>query len=213
MSDSAVTTLLVLVVVAFAAILPMAPAIGMYKVAPKNAITASGVLAGLTINASGAIATYVVIFAALLAMVNPLIGNVLANGAMWTVYGELQIATGDGKPVAGTMIGENIRVEMEPRPYGFIGSDVRLTVPRVNGHFPSIMLNAPERGVAPLNLSDAANVELDAWKREVRLLHPIKLVVSAAPAPYQPTGSLNPATDLALPAPTIPSSPSTGGVP
>src|SRR5262245_5403689 len=61
-AEGTMVDMMMLLVLAVWVLLPLAPAILMFRLVPGNAITLTGPLANLTLNASGAIAAYFGVF-------------------------------------------------------------------------------------------------------------------------------------------------------
>lgn len=120
-----------LVIVVFLA-LPMWIATVIHKKFPNEKITASGPLAGLTISAGGAIATYLVILAVEIVFLYPPIGkwiDRLGASPTWVLEGRLQFQDLEGRPLDYPDWKEDLTVLMDPRTVTTTGNRLTLRMP------------------------------------------------------------------------------------
>lgn len=97
--------LMLILLLAFLVLLPLAPAILIYKLFPNTKVGVSGPLQGLTFNASGAFAAYVV---------TALLGSILMLKAQdfieplmdqdWSITAKVVLLDHQGNPITGTQL-------------------------------------------------------------------------------------------------------------
>src|SRR5262249_29484138 len=84
-------------------LLPLIPAVLIYKLFPDTAVAVSGPLAALSVRASGAFAGYLAVFAATFILVlkfEPVISAF--EHPFWTVYGKVTLIGKDDREIAST---------------------------------------------------------------------------------------------------------------
>lgn len=123
-------------------LLPLIPAVLIYRLFPGTYVAAEGPLAGLTVKAGGAFAAYLIVFVVVMPWVNSayyVVGGWLHPA--WTVTGTLHITDKNG-------------VDSHPRDAFFRNISVR-TQPEVNSfHYPTFTITIPEgpRGIPAIYL-------------------------------------------------------------
>jgi len=71
-------------------LVPLAPAWGLYKIAPTDKFLAKGNFSGFRINATGSAAIYIVLFAAIYSQTNPILAEIDTSRALKTQISQLQ---------------------------------------------------------------------------------------------------------------------------
>jgi len=129
-------------------ILPLVPAILLYRLFPNASIRATGVLANFKINATGAFAGYLVLFAAMMPFVNETknyVGSVLHP--YWTLSGRIKIVDKNGTEVHYPKLFQTIKIRTLPEMISFQDPAFLFTVPGgEKGDLPSITVEIPDFG-------------------------------------------------------------------
>jgi hypothetical protein len=157
-------------------LLPVVPAVLIYWIFPKNTLTASGVLAGLTVNASGAFGGYLVIFAVTYPVIHQIQNTI--GGFMrpyWTVTGELKLVdyqTGDVKRSERLL--EKLAIVTKPEIMANNSFRMKAVLPEQDGKIPWLVFTIPNFGKAYVDIEREAK-EVDYYEKTVRLTHPIEI--------------------------------------
>lgn len=187
------TTMALLVLTA---VLPLVPAVGIYKLFPDTKVAVSGPLSGLTLKAGGSFAAYLAVLIALAPFtyrtfdVLPIITT-----ASWSVSGTVRVFDAQGKPVpymdwpAGT-----VKVQVAPQNVSVIGNRFDAKVTTTDGKLPMLWLsyeNDPSEDVIPLG-DDSGKYKLkrDMGKRSIVIGQDVSIHRHAAPsASYAPAAT------------------------
>ena len=110
--------LIMLGILAVWVLLPLVPAILMFRLVPGNAITLTGPLANLTLNASGAIAAYFAVLVAIAFFVVDIKQKASpVPRQYWTVIGKIELEDANGKPERFQRHADKIKVITNPEVY------------------------------------------------------------------------------------------------
>src|SRR6266576_2395454 len=110
-------------------LLPLAPAILMFRLVPGNAITLSGPLANLTLNASGAIAAYFAIFVTITLFIGEIKQRTIPSPRQyWTVVGSIELLDANGEPARFQRYAHKIKVVTNPEIYAIDDNTADLRV-------------------------------------------------------------------------------------
>jgi hypothetical protein len=159
-------------------LLPLAPAILMFRLVPGNAITVSGPLANLTLNASGAIAAYFAVFVT----IGFFIGDVKKSitpvpQQYWKVVGDIELVDTNGEPIKFGRFANAIKVATNPEIYHIDPNTASLWIKVVEGEggFPSIRVEVEKFGSDVIKLDRGAQ-DLE-WRdgNVIKIKRPLKL--------------------------------------
>lgn len=154
-------------------ILPLVPAILLYWLFPNQSITATGVLANFKINAAGAFAGYLILFAAMMPFVNETknyVGNLLHP--YWTLSGRIKIVDKNGLEVHYPKLFQTIKIRTQPEMISFQDPVFLLTVPEgEKGELPSIIVEIPDFGTLLLE----AKAKRDFFYKTIKFDSPITI--------------------------------------
>jgi hypothetical protein len=160
-----------LIIVATLALLPLVPAWLTFKITPDQKLGLRGPLQGLTLNATGAFAAYLVVF--LLLMVNQwTMGRIIISSALaetaWLVKGKPQFIGVDGQPVPAPDLAL-LQVKLSP-PLTIRQDEERIemTVPMTLFRRPTVYLQIPNWGGGRINL-DHGSVREDPVSRIIEI--------------------------------------------
>jgi hypothetical protein len=156
-------------------LLPMVPAIELYKRAPASSISATGVLANFKINATGAVAVYVVLFAATAQFVystHNYVGNILHP--YWTISGTIRIVDNNNTIMHYANLFHSIQVRTTPETYSFNDPPFQISIPErgIGGGLPPVVLELP--GYEPAVLLDAkSKIKSSSFYKTIEIEEPI----------------------------------------
>lgn len=156
-------------------ILPLLPAILIYKIFPNTHIKASGTIGALTWNASGAFAAYMIVLAVI--MLSPLKQLTSSVGGFysptWTVEMEIHGYDSDANPTKF----RNIEVLLNPDMHRISEDKVILKIPGLKrSEWPIVQLNVPG-GTKKINLASLKQeeIEVDNYQKYITLLTPVEI--------------------------------------
>ena len=150
----------------------MIPAVLIYALFPKEPIGVGGPLGGLTINATGAFAAYVITF--LLAY--PLVQQAEKIFAgmvhpIWKVSAKVKLVDENGQEVDPEWL-KGLVVELHPDFYDTANEIVNVSVPEINGRLPNVVLRIPNFGSKVIDTSDD-KLSRDEYKKELKVQGPV----------------------------------------
>jgi hypothetical protein len=179
-------------------LLPLIPAILIYRLFPDTKVAVSGPLAGLTLKASGAFAAYVVVVALGVFLVKDT-HTIIAGMAqpVWTIRAQVELYDRAGKKVEDQSFLEYLEVVLNPDIRLREGSYIRLQVPGTATKLPEYLISFKLKrfGEQTISLAElgAKEVEVDDFKRSLKIIQPIKIKQSQLDdSPYKPTGYQQP---------------------
>ena len=128
-------------------LLPLVPAILMFRLVPGNAITLTGPLANLTLNASGAIAAYFAVLVAIAFFVVDIKQKASpVPRQYWTVIGKIELEDANGKPERFQRHADKIKVITNPEIYRIDEDELRIKVVEGESGLPSIRVVVDQFG-------------------------------------------------------------------
>ena len=124
-------------------LLPLFPAVLIYRLFPATHVAVSGPFAGLTVKASGAFAGYLVVFAAVIPWVSE---AYTAAGALmrptWTITGQLKFIDKKGDEwTPGADVFRKIGIRLQPEINSFETHSFSITIPEGQHGLPTIYLD------------------------------------------------------------------------
>jgi hypothetical protein len=160
-------------------LLPLVPAILIYRLFPNTAVAVSGPLSNLTLKASGAFAAYFIILLVTLPLVQrheDVFGRF--ERPVWTIEGHIKLFDKDGKEViSDALLGKTV-VQTNPRPHKVEGYFLQMDIPDT-GRFPWLILEIPGFGKAVVNLSELRSrpdeVIINKLEKVIELRNPIAI--------------------------------------
>jgi hypothetical protein len=188
-------------------LVPLVPAVLIYKLFPSTTVTVNGIFAGLTINASGAFAGYLIVFIGTYQPLVPPTRDIIAGfqRQFWTIKGDVKLVRADGTeyPHSEALLSK-LRV-VKPHVHKFDSFQATFKIEEEEGELPIILIEIPKFGQKQIPLrSMSAMITVNKFKRTIRINEPIVIAELAPggavrPAPVAPTrwddGSTE-ATDL-----------------
>jgi hypothetical protein len=160
-------------------LLPLAPAILIYRIFPNTETGLKGPFGNLSIRASGAFAAYFIVFLATFPLLNEMNRNLKGQfRPSWTVKGRILPQDENGNAITSSdQFGNVIRVSLDPdivrvKP----NLTFEATVPVINGRLPEFSINYEGVGTSYMdfqNLSAGDDVDFDEKNREVTIRSPI----------------------------------------
>jgi hypothetical protein len=100
-------------------LLPLIPAILIFKLFPDTRVAASGLFADLTVRATGAFAAYLIVFASIVGVMLPLKDDILNSEKPWEISGVVTVKTSDNQDVDKPEILESLLIETLPKSFSF----------------------------------------------------------------------------------------------
>lgn len=162
---------------------PLVPSILIYKVFPNSKVALQGPFSGLTINATGAFAAYMVVFVLaypFTSFVHNAVGSQLKP--MWTVKVSV-IATDDqGQAIEYDNFYKNMTVVFSPKVFEQDFREVTFKLPgdSEGQSFPKAYLQIPGYGAAKIDLSQRSDlkdrISIDEFRKEIIIHGEIPIV-------------------------------------
>jgi hypothetical protein len=159
-------------------LLPLIPAVLIYRLFPNTAVGVSGPLANLTVRASGAFAGYLIVFAASYPLVlryAETIGGF--QHPFWTIKGKVALIETDGTAIQLDDLLAKMLVET-PQFFTHQSYYVRMNVPEETGDFPLVTIRIPEWGIATVDigsLRSQSDMNMDPYRKTIELTKPIEI--------------------------------------
>lgn len=148
--------LLMFALYALYVLLPIIPTVVIYRLFPNTAVTVSGPLAKLTLNASGAFAAYIVTVVlgyGLVSRTDALIAGL--SSPTWEVSANIELKDNEGNSIrhAGPLI-KDLRLVVDPPLEQRIYPQVRIRLPLLKpDHWPVLVVHVPGFQEAPIDLA------------------------------------------------------------
>ena len=157
-------------------LLPVIPAILIYWLFPKNTLTARGVLAGLTVNASGVFGGYLVIFAVTYPFVHQNQNTIgVFMHPYWTVTGEIKLVSEQtGEEVHSELLLGKLNIATKPEIIGNQSFRMRAALPEQDGGIPWLVFTIPSFGTAVVDIGSASK-EVNYYDKTVHLANAIEI--------------------------------------
>jgi hypothetical protein len=193
-------------------LMPLVPAILIYRLFPSTGVAISGPLANLSIRASGAFAAYLIVFIVsypLVQTTKETIGGFQRQ--FWTVNGAIKLVSMNGKEITSNDLLNKMDVRTDPKLH-VIGSHVRLRVVEGSeGDLPLITVEIPRWGRKDIDLR-SISVSIDKYRKTIDLREPI-VIQEETPSPTYQTITLEPQSDDGRPGNTLGGAFARGSVP
>lgn len=188
MDPNVTAVLLSCLLYALYVLLPMIPAIVIYRLFPDTKVAVSGPLANLTMKSSGAFAAYIVVVSLgffLVKDTHVIIGGMVQP--MWTIKATLELQDDTGKKLDDQSALQYMEVFLKPDLRIREGEFVKLQVPSTGVSKPEYLLNfkIPQFGEKTIDTSQlkSAEIDVDNFNRVLLIHSP----VSIQRAPVSPT--------------------------
>jgi hypothetical protein len=157
-------------------LLPLVPAVLIYRLFPDNVVTASGPFAGLTVKTSGAFAAYLIVFAATYFAIVPKSTDIISSlrHQFWIVKGDIKLVHADGSDyLHPEALLKNLRV-VTPQAYTFESYQATLRLEENEGGLPTVTIEIPNFGERAIPLrSMSTKVKINYFSKTIELKEPI----------------------------------------
>ena len=200
MDNTAIAVFLSFVLYFLYVLLPMVPAIVIYRMFPDTKVGVKGPLGSLTINATGAFAAYVITVILgyfLVQNTHNLIGDMVIP--TWKIMAKVSLQESENKPISNPgKILNALNVTFKPELHTIEGEYVDLMIPVIKHDLPFIKFSVQNFGERTINLNgmDKKKVKRDEFNKVIEILDPIVITKSEAVAePYKIKERLKQETD------------------
>jgi len=166
-------------------LLPMIPAMVIYKLFPDTTITTSGTLSGWKVKTTGAFAGYIITVVLgyfLVQNTHHLIAQI--NNPYWEISAKVQLLNEDGSKYHIKRSNDNLidtlEVMVAPKLQRVNSGTVHLIIPgsKKNWDMTELKFEIPNYGYTQINLKEASkNAIIDNYSLSAQLLEPIKIVM------------------------------------
>lgn len=178
-------SILLLVIIIIAILLPIIPARIAYRLSPDKPISAEGVLSGITVKAGGAFGAYLVILVVLLPFLHLLAQTVSSYlKPAWTVTVPITIQDKTGNPISlRAQAFQNVEVTLAPKMNSGGNEHIQFSVVGDKKNWPhTVWVKIPPNYVGSFNLRENKYIEMDSINKTVILSEIIPLRDEAAGA-------------------------------
>jgi hypothetical protein len=177
-------------------LLPMVPAIVIYRFFPDTKVAVSGPLANLTMKSTGAFAAYVVVVILgffLVKNTHTIISGMVHP--MWTIKAQVELHDTSGQKIDDQDLLKFVDVFLKPDLRTREGNFIRLQVPSAGVGKPEYLINfkVPQFGERTIDTSElkAEDISEDRFNRVLKILKPISIQQARTSAsPYKETNYL-----------------------
>jgi len=166
-------------------LLPMVPAMVIYKLFPDTKISTSGTLSGWKVKTTGAFAGYIITVVLgyfLIQNTHQLIAQI--NNPYWEISAKVQLLNEDGTEYnikgSNANLIDTLEVMVAPKLQRVNSGTVHLIIPgnRKNWEMTELKFEIPNYGYTLINLKEATkNSIIDEYALSAQLIEPIKIVV------------------------------------
>ncbi len=161
-------------------LLPMIPAIVIYRLFPDTKVALSGPLANLTMKSTGAFAAYIVVVSLgyfLIKNTHTIIAGMVQP--MWTIKATLELQGTDGKKLDDQSPLQYLEVFLKPDLRIKEGKFIKLQVPSTGVSKPEYLINfkIPQFGEITIDTSQlkSSEIEEDNFNRVLLIANPISI--------------------------------------
>jgi hypothetical protein len=185
-------------------LVPLIPAILIYKIFPDTSVSTSGSLANFKINSSGAFAAYLATVligiyalsdtqARILEIKNP-------ASPTWTIKGNLELRDIDNNVVHHPAMFDQVCVSIKPEIFTSVDGNIHFKIPgTIEGQLPEriVIIDVTGFGRGNINLTsldkaDIQKINIDYENKTIHFKEPIKIFAHSDPSqPYRATGYMN----------------------
>lgn len=171
-------------------LLPLIPAILIYRIFPDTKVAVSGPLQALSIRASGAFAAYLIVFLATYPLIDEMNRNLASMyDRQWIVRGNIVARDEQGREIRLPEGGQPLTVGMRPDIVTLRGTRFEIIVPERDNRIPGLFIAYP--GFATHwfevgRLERDPNVRIDRRRREIEITAPLNLQREACQGPGCP---------------------------
>ena len=173
-------------------LLPLVPAILTFKLFPKNELVVTGPFAGFTVNAGGAFAAYLLVFAATFEPIVPPGRDIISSWQkqFWTMGADIKLVRADGSDYGDSArLLEKLKV-LKPIPHKFDSSRATFKFEEIEGEFPTITVEIPNFGERSITLrSMLPQLHINRFKRRIDMDGPIVIREDSSGGATRPTTS------------------------
>jgi len=181
MDKQIVTVIFSFVLYIFYVLLPMVPAIVIYRLFPDTKIATKGTLSNLNINTTGAFAGYIITVVLgyfLIQNTHQLIAQI--SNPYWTVTAKVELQNEDGTSRSGVGLVDTLEVLIAPQIQRVKYGTAHLIIPGYQKDWDKtdLKFQIPGYGYKIVNLRDITRgADIDPYNLSVDLLEPIVIVM------------------------------------
>jgi hypothetical protein len=160
-------------------VLPVIPAFLLYRFFPNQTIAATGVLANFKVNATGAFAGYLVLFAAMIPFMLKTYDTVGAFlHPYWTIRGQITLHDRNGKEIHQEALFRQITPRTHPEMSSFEDPVFVIGLPEADQDFPDVVLEIPNWGRGLMTIR-SLKMTRDYFRKTIQLQTPLVITEDA----------------------------------
>ncbi|HED34826.1 MAG TPA: hypothetical protein ENJ08_11575 [Gammaproteobacteria bacterium] len=179
MDKQALAVILSFTLYIFYVLLPMVPAIVIYKIFPDTKVAASGLMGNMSFKTTGAFAAYVItVFLGFFLVQNThqLIAQI--SKPVWTLKTTVELLNADGTPYKNNNLLETLVVSVDPKLQRLNGNTVILSLHgnKKNWSTTQLKFEIPRFGYALLGLDEISkNSDIDNYELIINRKKPVRI--------------------------------------
>lgn len=158
-------------------LVPLIPAWITYRITPDQTLGLRGPFQGLTLNAGGAFAAYLIVLLVALAAFergSDLVGSLARP--MWILEGNLIVKDHKGAEIRLPTGPSPVRVTFSPEIGSVSGNNINVKLPGNMSDWPLVMFEIPEHGGTTLAFSQLkGDMEIDHFEKKILLRKPVEI--------------------------------------
>jgi hypothetical protein len=164
--------------------LPLIPAVVIYRLFPNTQVAASGPFSGLTLKSSGAFSAYIIVFLGMVPFVYRTYDSVAhVASPSWRIAGKLSVTGPDGKAIQDQNILKSVKVALDPSNVDVVGGEFSVSVPAFDDAIPKLIFDFGSLGSRIVDVEDRKQFPQDRDGSKIHLRNPVAVPIVAT-APY-----------------------------
>lgn len=152
--------------------LPVIPAWLTFRITPNQSLGLNGPLQGLTLQATGAFAAYLVVLLTITLFASSIgysiMGRAIADST-WTIHGRVKLENAEGATANSPPNLEKFAIRIAPTPNVIDQFNLSLKIPIADNRRPVIYVDIPDWGGGRVSLEDPSLYEEDRLNRTIKL--------------------------------------------
>ena len=176
-------------------LLPLGPAILIYKIFPDTKVVTNGPFSGLTLRSSGAFSIYFIVFLALAPFAIRTFNMVsLITSPSWTIVGKIKLIDSEGKSIPLLSIDKKILVTLTPDLIHVEKDYFKVKVPEIENSIPALTFSVGDLGSEVVNFENLGSYSIsrDNDKKSITFDNPVSIRIIKADSAYSQKGALTP---------------------
>ncbi|HWT12957.1 MAG TPA: hypothetical protein VN231_09410 [Allosphingosinicella sp.] len=160
-------------------LLPLVPAIVIYRIFPDTKVAVAGPFHALSVRAGGAFAAYLIVFVATYPLIDEMNRNLASMyDRQWIVRGSIVVRDEQGKEIRLPEGAQPLTVGMRPDIVTLRGNRFQIIVPERDDQIPGLFISYPgfaTQWIELDRLGGDAGVRVDRRRQEIEITAPLNI--------------------------------------